>query len=118
MLLDTDDCLDLITIIEDERMISGDEAIYGRQAVLRGDLELTRLLKDRHMTGHKRVVATAIRELHDSLASPNPKSRASAREQEGGVALSSRPARNNYYFFGGRGKREVDGDVLGPGPQR
>ena len=101
MLLDTDGCLDLINIIEGERMISVDEAISGRQAVLKGDPELTLLLKERHMTGHKRIVATAIRELHDSLASRNPKSRATAREQEGGVSLSSRPARNKLdYFFG------------------
>lgn len=46
-LIDIDGCLDLITEIEDERMISDEEAIIGRQAILRGDPELTRLLRDR-----------------------------------------------------------------------
>ena len=104
-LLDIDGCMDYVTLIEDEKIISADEAICGRQAVLRGDPQLTAILQDRNLQGYKWKIAAAIRQLHDSLVSSNPRA-----QSGGGLSLSSRPPRNRLSGFfrsmGGDGSDE------------
>lgn len=132
-LLDIDGGLDYVTMMEDEKVISADEAICGRLAVLRGDPQLTAILKDRNLQGYKWKIAgrnpqksasikctiriddsadfsnflpAAIRQLHDSVAPPNPRA-------QGGLSLSSRPPRNRlsglFGSMGGGGSEEGAG---------
>ena len=61
-----DGLLDLVTSLEDEKFISDQEAIFGRQLILREDASLMSVLHDVKESGEKEKIAACIRSLQSN----------------------------------------------------
>ena len=61
-----DGLLDLVTSLEDEKFISDQEAIFGRQLILREDASLMSVLRDVKESGEKEKIAACIRSLQSN----------------------------------------------------